>query len=134
MCEISDKITFCTCVDANTDIYELEHYWVLHRRNKNKNLIVEGIAIFPAKPQPRYGINEALLLNALNAPDAFDKNIELKRLDRLEVVLCNNSENGDELAFSFCYSGKVWETVESDPFELMGKFDTIVVGGVGDNQ
>jgi hypothetical protein len=97
MCEVSDKIKFCTCVDDNIDIEELNHYWGLHRYNKDKNLIVMGSPVLPDQLNPKFEINAEIVVNTLNTPEAFDKNIELKRGDRLEVALCTNSKDGNEM-------------------------------------
>ena len=40
MCVILGKIKHCTCKASSTE--KLEHYWVLHRRNKDKNEIIVG--------------------------------------------------------------------------------------------
>lgn len=131
MCKISDKIKFCTCVDVNIEIEELNHYWVLHRFNKNKNLNVVGTPSLPYHLHPMYDVNEELLLITLNSPIAFDKNVELKRWDRLEVVLCNDpNSNEHSLAFNFRYTGKNWKPIEQDPFDLINRFDDIQQGEI----
>jgi hypothetical protein len=129
MCKVSNKIKFCTCVDDNIDIEELNHYWVLHRYNKDKNMNVMGEPIFPDNLHPMFIINEALLIYTLNKPDAFDKNIELKKGDRLEVALCNNSDN-DSLYYNFKFTGKTWISIESDSFDLMSNFDELKSGKI----
>ena len=108
MCKVTYKIKFCTCLDDNIDIEEKNHYWVLHRYNKDKNMDVMGETIFPDNLHPMFIINKALLIDTLNKPEAFDKNIELEKGDRLEVVLCNNS-NEDSLYYNFKYTGKIWK-------------------------
>ncbi|WOD43173.1 hypothetical protein [Hwangdonia lutea] len=131
MCVISDNIKFCTCVDDNVDIEDLNHYWVLHRYNKDKNEEAMGEPILPYHLHPRFDINETLLVNTLNTPEAFDKNLEIKRWDRLEVVLCNNSKDGyDTLYYNFRYTGKIWKAIESDCFDLMNRFDEVNTGEI----
>jgi hypothetical protein len=129
MCKVSDQIKFCTCVDDNIDIEELNHYWVLHRYNKDKNVTVMGTSVLPSDLQPQFEVNETLLINTLNRREAFDKKIELEKGDRLEVVLCNNSED-DELYYNFKFTGKKWEFIESDCFDLMNNFDEVKVGEI----
>ena len=129
MCKVSNKIKFCTCVDDNIDIEELNHYWVLHRYNKDKNMNVMGEPIFPDNLHPMFIINKALLIDTLNKPEAFDKNIGLKKGDRLEVVLCNNSDN-DSLYYNFKFTGKTWMPIESDSFDLMSNFDELKGGEI----
>ena len=129
MCKISSKIKFCTCINDNVDIEELDHYWVLHRYNKDKNVSVMGIPALPSDLQPHFEVNETLLIDTLNTTDAFDKNIELEKGDRLEVVLCNNSKD-NELYYNFKFTGKTWKTIESDCFDIMNHFDEVKGGGI----
>lgn len=131
MCKVSGKIKFCTCVDENVDIEELNHYWVLHRYNKNKDLIVVGMPTLPQMFNPMFDINEELMLNTLNSADAFDKNLDLKSGDRLEVVLCNHGRlNEETLYFNFKYTGTQWKPIEADAFELMTGFDQMGQGEI----
>jgi hypothetical protein len=131
MCVISNKIKFCTCVDDDIDIEELNHYWVLHSYNKNKNLEVMGVPALPGFLNPLFDINEELLISTLNTPDAFDKDLALKRGNRLEIVLCNQSTAGEEaLYFNFKYTGKIWKSIEADTFDLMSRFDEIQQGEI----
>ncbi|MFG6685218.1 hypothetical protein ACGK9U_01445 [Mariniflexile sp. HNIBRBA6329] len=135
MCKVSDKIKFCTCVDEKVDIEELNHYWVLHRYNKNKDLIVVGMPTLPQMFNPMFDINEELLLNTLNSADAFDKNLDLKPGDRLEVVLCNHGRSNEvTLYFNFKYTGKKWKPIEADAFELMNRFDAVQQGEVKEKE
>ena len=115
MCLISDKIKFCTCVATDIDIYELNHYWVLHRYNKDKNEDVMGSPVLPVH---------------LHTTEAFDKNIELKRGDRLEVVLYNNQTDTEPLYYNFKYTGKIWKSIEPDCFDLMSRFDEVTAGEI----
>lgn len=128
MCKVTNKIKFCTCVAETTDIEELNHYWVLHRYNQHKNMNVMGIPAFPNNVHPMFEINETRLLDTLNNKKPFDKNMELAKGDRLEVVLCNNS-NKDSLYYNFKYTGKTWQSITADAFNLMNNFDEIK-GGV----
>lgn len=131
MCIISDKIKFCTCIDADIDIEELNHYWVLQRYNKDKNDVVMGSPVLPGHLHPMFEINVELLVSTLNTPEAFDKIIKLKRGDRLEVVLCNNQTDGKEpLYYSFKYTGKIWKSLEPDCFDLMNRFDEVTAGEI----
>lgn len=131
MCEVSNKIKFCTCADDNIDIEELNNYWVLHRYNKDKNMDVMGEPILPYGLQPMFEINEEILVDILNSTEAFDKKIELKKGDKLEVVLCNNATAGREsFYYNFKYSGKTWKSIESDIFDLMSRFDEVSGGEV----
>ncbi|GGG52168.1 hypothetical protein [Bizionia arctica] len=131
MCKVSDKIKFCTCFDANIDIEELNYYWLLHRYNKDKNHIVMGSPVLPEYLNPRFEINAELLVNTLNTPEAFDKNLQLEEGDRLEVVLCNNAKDSNEsLYYNFKYTGNIWKTIQSDCFDLMSRFDEVSGGEI----
>jgi hypothetical protein len=131
MCEVSDKIKFCTCVDDDIYIEELNHYWVLHRYSKDINLNVMGSPVLPDHLNPMFEINAEIVVNTLNTPEAFDKNIELKRGDRLEVALCNNSnDHNDMLYYNFKYTGKIWKSIKSDCFDLMSRFDEVSKGEI----
>jgi hypothetical protein len=89
-----------------------------------------GEPVFPDNLHPMFIINKALLIDTLNKPEAFDKNIELKKGDRLEVVLCNNTEKEvDTLYYNFRFTGKEWQQIEADVFEFRNRFDSIK-GGV----
>ncbi|TYB74058.1 hypothetical protein [Bizionia myxarmorum] len=131
MCKLSNKIKFCTCIDEDKDIEELNHYWVLHRYNKNKGETVMGSPILPDHLNPMFEINAELLVNTLNTPEAFDKNLQLEKGDRLEVVLCNNAKDRNEsLYYNFKYTKGIWKTMESDCFDLMSNFDEVRGGEV----
>lgn len=129
MCKVTNKIRFCTCIDENIDIEELNDYWVLHRYNKDKNLDVMGMPIFPDNMHPMFEINEVVLTDTLNKVNAFDEDIEIKKGDRLEVVLCNNSDI-HSLYYNFKYTGNLWKSIESDPFDLMSNFDEVKGGEI----
>ncbi|QVY67112.1 hypothetical protein [Polaribacter sp. Q13] len=129
MCKVINRIKFCTCIDDNVDIEELNHYWILHRYNKDKNENVMGTPALPSDLQPHFEVNETLLIDTLNTTDAFDKNIELEKGDRLEVVLCNNSKD-NELYYNFKFTGKKWKSIESDCFDIMNNFDEVKGGEI----
>ena len=93
MCKLSNKIKFCTCVDENTNIEDLNHYWILHRYNKDKSEFVMGMPIFPDHLHPMFDINDKALLSTLNTNDAFDKKINTANGDVIEIVLCNNDNS-----------------------------------------
>lgn len=131
MCKVSDKIKFCTCLDDTIDIEELNHYWVLHRYNKDKNLSVMGMPVFPNDLNPLFEINAEIVLHNLNTPEAFDKEIELKRGDRLEAVVCSNTAgNDDRFYYNFKYTGKIWKSIAVDYFDIMSRFDELNMGEI----
>ena len=76
MCVVSDKIKFCTCVEGafEEDAYEeLPHYWLLHRFNNQKDLMIMGMPVMPTDYlHPNYLLNAQTLGDRLNEKDAFD--------------------------------------------------------------
>ena len=129
MCKLPDKIKFCTCVDENINIEDFNHYWILHRYNKNKSLDALGEVMFPSHLHPRFKVNAEIVLSTLNTSEAFDKNLDIKNGDRLEVVLCNNSkEIAQSLYYNFEYTADVWKSIESDCFDLMNNYDEVNSG------
>ncbi len=92
MCQISDKINFCTC---SSDVENLKNYWVLHRKSANLDEMqfCVGMYLLPnEKAMAFLEINTTTLENRLNESDAFDVVLELKNKDILEVVINNKSE------------------------------------------
>jgi hypothetical protein len=133
MCVISNKIKFCTCVDAAIDIEELNHYWVLNRYNEHKKLYSIGTVV-PSIDEfnTNYMENQFNISNALSKEATCDKQISFKAKDRLEVVLNNNSENSDEvMTFEFEYKSGAWQSIDDDdPFYLLNHFDEINSGEI----
>ena len=131
MCKVSDKIKFCTCVDEDTDIYSCKHYWILHRFKKDKDLtLIMGMPELPSF-HPDFECNQDTLLKALNSPDAFDKKIDFKRWDRLEVVLfAQATKLGAPLHFNFRYDSKVWQHIEEDRYTLLSSCEEIANGEI----
>lgn len=128
MCIVSDKIKFCTCVSGSYEA--LPHYWLLYRFNKEKDLMWVGEPVMPLGfLQPDYTLNAQTLCKRLNEADAFDKVIEFKPKDQLEIVINNLSENEMErMTFCFKYKNSKWVKEEYDTFELMNKYDELAFG------
>lgn len=128
MCKLTNNIKFCTCIDDNKNIEELNHYWVLHRFNKDKNELVMGLPMFPDHLLPNFKDNEEQLTKALNTPEAFDKNINLKSKDRIEVLLNNKANDNKSYNYTFEYKNGQWKPIESDCFELTNHYDRLIKG------
>ena len=128
MCVVSDKIKFCACVDGSYE--DLPHYWLLHRFNNKKNLIVMGMPVMPLDfLQASYLINAQTLVDRLNETDAFDKIIEFKPKDQLEIVINNLSDDElDRMTFCFIFKKGKWIEKEYDTFEIMSHYDEIAFG------
>lgn len=79
MCIITEKIKLCTCKPSSTN--RLQHYWVLYRRNKDKNEIIVGELMLPSfewfHPH-EHKKNYATLENRVNESDVFDVPIAFK--------------------------------------------------------
>ena len=86
MCEISDKIKFCTC---SSDVENLKHYWVLHRKSANLDEMqfCVGTYMMPnEKAMAFLEINTATLENRLN--EAQKRLAEAqKQLNQAHVVI-----------------------------------------------
>ena len=133
MCIVSDKIKFCTCVEGafEEDAYEeLPHYWLLHRFNKQKDLIIMGMSVMPLDYlKPNYLLNAQTLGDRLNEKDAFDKIIEFKPKDQLEIVINNLSDDElDRMSFCFIFKKGRWIEKEYDTFEIMSHYDGLAFG------
>ncbi len=118
MCVISDKIKFCTCVDATIDVKKLNHYWVLIRYNKRKVPIHLGeITIGYNHISANRKENQEVICKVLSEKDAFDKPIRFKEKDIFQIVLHNHSENHkDVLKFKLEYKSGQWQTFDSKDF------------------
>lgn len=132
MCIISDKIKLCTCKTSSTN--RLQHYWVLHRRNKeNKNtIIIIGEAMLPSFERfypKEYKKNYDLLSNRVNEGDVFDVPMQFKAKDVLQLVFNNNDEI-KRATYLFKYFNKQWIKSEKCTFDLMGYFDEVYFGKI----
>jgi hypothetical protein len=124
MCEVSDKIKFCTC---SSDVENLKHYWVLHRKSAYSDVIeiCVGTYMMPNEKAMEFlEINTTTLIKRLNEADAFDIVLELKNKDILEVVINNKTEKyEDRITYAFEYKKGKWKSIEYDFFELMNEFE-----------
>jgi hypothetical protein len=120
MCEVSDKIKFCTCAEAE-NIEELDSYWVLHKFNPGNDDFLIGMLEPPtAFRDPNFELNQNVILDRLNDGEAFDKPLEFEKKDRLEVVIKLGKE---QFFYYFQYRGRKWKAVKEDPFELESNYD-----------
>jgi hypothetical protein len=115
MCEISDKIKFCTCVKGHYS--KLPHYWLYYRVGEMKDSIMMGIAIMPQYlNRPDYIENQFKLVGRLNDLDAFDFAIQPLEGDRFEIVLNNLTKQRAD--YHFIYEDNNWEMNDYDYFEV----------------
>lgn len=128
MCLISGKIKFCTCKATSAE--KLQNYWVLHRRNKNKNEIIVGEVVLPYDLiDLNYETNQTILEKRVNEPTAFDVPLVFKNNDVLEIVF-NNNEFYKRTVYGFKYHKSQWKIHEIDTFHLIGHFDKISFGKI----
>jgi hypothetical protein len=76
---------------------------------------------------PKYKSNRSTILNRLTESDVFDKNLEFKNKDVLEIVLNNYSEK-DRKIFCFQYIKGIWKNKRYNPFELESEYDEKDIG------
>lgn len=132
MCNISNKIKLCSC--TNRSVNKLDHYWILHRFNEAKDIIIIGEPIMPYEmPNPNYGINAATLTTRLNDNDAFDIVIKFEEKDQLEIVFNQLAKDPSKiLTYHFKYTNGKWFEEDNDPFYLMNHYDEFKFGKLKD--
>ncbi|RZJ34740.1 MAG: hypothetical protein EOO51_08410 [Flavobacterium sp.] len=131
MCELSDKIKFCTCAAKSTD--SLRHYWILHRFNANKEEFTLGMPNFPDEELYLFDhqANKTKLATRLNEPDAFDFDADFRSKDRFEIVLNNDSFDDQRVTYYFDYSKGKWRIDNADCyFDTVNNFDEIRFGKI----
>jgi hypothetical protein len=128
MCIVSNSIKFCTCKARNAN--QLQHYWQLYRRNKDKNEIIVGEVLLPYETVDlNYKSNQKTLLSRVNEPNAFDIPLMLQDNDILEIVF-NNNDFYKRMVYGFKYTKDQWKIYKIDTFDLMGNFDEIMFGKI----
>jgi len=130
MCLVSDKVKFCTCVTGS--FKKLPNYWVLYRFDKQKNLMYLGEPLIPYDfLQSNYKLNGEILAKRLNELDAFDKEIEFKPNDQLEIVINNLTQDEKRrITYGFEYKNGKWVEGEFDTFESMNGFNVFAHGNI----
>ena len=93
MCIVSDKIKFCTCVDGEVNLIQLNNYWILYRFNSKSAIEVRPLVVgkFIETSDPIFEINQETILKRIHEADAFDFPIKFKNKDTLVIHLNNNS-------------------------------------------
>jgi len=132
MCNISNIIKLCSC--TNRSVNKLDHYWILHRFNEAKDIIIIGEPIMPYEmPNPNYGINAATLTTRLNDNDAFDIAIKFEEKDQLEIVFNNLTKDPSKtFTYYFKYTNGKWFEEDNEPFDLMNHYDELKFGKLKD--
>lgn len=122
MCQISDKIKFCTC--AASSVNQLKHYWIWYSFNKHKNEMILGEMILPMDfIEVNYKKNQETLLDRLNHQEAFDKPLNFKNKDILEIGINNNAKDKEVIYYTFEFKKGDWQITYYDPFYIANNFD-----------
>lgn len=121
MCQVSEKIKFCSC--ATTNPRNLKHYWVWHQYNKDKSIMIVGEIFMPDfNIDKNKNYNKKTILNRLSETDAFDTILDFKDKDVLEIVL-HNEQISYQITYCFQFLNGTWRNKKYCPFELESKFD-----------
>ena len=120
MCEVSNKIKFCTCKAKSTE--RLKNYWVFHKYHKDRFDGIMGSCNLPLMvDENMVQYNEATILKRVNEADAFDVDLKPKNKDRLEIVLTCNEHFGGDLHIGFEFKKGQWVPCEYNVFEWTWK-------------
>ena len=128
MCKVSDQIKFCSCA-SNIDIEEMDNYWVLHRRNPNKNdLVIGSVISLTGLDERNFKINHKILEKRINESDAFDIPLALQTGDTLHIHLTTpQTDITLEDDYAFLYKKK-WRRCNYDIWSLLGMYDILKQG------
>ncbi|MFM2394667.1 MAG: hypothetical protein RLZZ546_2649 [Bacteroidota bacterium] len=124
MCQISNKIKFCTC--KAKDIDKLKNYWALYRYNEDKNVIIVGLPIFPVEDN-FFEINRKTILARLSEADAFDILLNFEHKDKF-VVEINTFDQHKRKQYAYEFLNDQWMESTANFFELEEDFDQITFG------
>lgn len=117
MCEVSDKLQLCTCSEVDFD--HAKHYWILHRFVKGQKVEVVGEPVMPFCIDEETDVkNRTLLKTLLNEKAVFDKPLQPREADLLELSFQVNDEL-ERITYGYKYAGGKWEEEEYDVFEWM---------------
>ena len=120
MCKVSDKLLLCTCKGENVD--SLKNYWVLYRRNKNKDMMIMGSLIMPYAPEENIEkYNEDTLLRLMNTPSTFDVDLNPTSGDRIQLHFTINDEQF--MDYGFEYKSSKWVLQAYNQFGWDEKYD-----------
>ena len=122
MCQVSDKMKFCTCSPAERKT--LENGWIFHRYVGEKEISILGSTTMPADwTNPKLSeINYEMLTKRLNEPDAFDVKLRANELDRLEIFFTPPPGTGEPLQYVFEYKDGEWGKAPWEPFDLQNYY------------
>lgn len=116
MCQVSDKIKFCTCDPDHID-FEGNHWIFKTSREYDFGMTVIGTYMLPAiGDYMMTQHNKAAVSSRVNDPDAFDVDLHPQEGDRLlVVVVCHEHFDGAQ-HLEFEYENGRWESCVYYPF------------------
>lgn len=124
MCEVSEKIKFCTC--KNVDVESLKHFWVLYRFEKDSEKDIMGEPVLPTLYRDANVFwNQAVLEERLNENDAFDFEVKFRNRDKFVVHLSCGRE---DFTYSFIFRNSRWKISDEDPFDIINNYREIMAG------
>ena len=116
MCEVGDKIKFCTCKAKSTE--RLKNYWAFSHFVDGDEARLNGLIVSPGFMDEKMGeMNDATLQKRLNKPDGFDIGFLPKENDRFLIVLTCKEHFSGEAFHDFEYKAGKWTACEYDPIE-----------------
>ena len=129
MCNISDKIKFCTCISEETKIEELDNYWILYRLKESGLECLIGSFYLPDELAKNFESNKKEILKRLKDIEAFDIPITFKNEDKLVIYLDQIRKNDfQDIIYSFTFKNGRWKYTQYDPLELEGSYNEIKSG------
>lgn len=117
MCNLSDKIKFCTC---SKDLSKEKHTWSFHR-SINPYEMCLGITLGMSLDRKTFYENRAVLLLRLNEPHAFDVDLSPQENDYLLLAFTYNEKRGKE-CLGFVFKNGRW--VEHTTMLTIPKIET----------
>lgn len=129
MCTISNKLKLCTC--KTKEVYNLKHFWVLHRWVKGKNEMVLGQPVLPYyNSLVDIKLNKNILLTLLNEGNIFDFDIELKDKDLLHIAFKYNDDDWQHHDYGFEFKKGKWRDTEYDALTWMWHHEEFKYGKI----
>jgi hypothetical protein len=129
MCEISDKIKFCSC--SVPSIESLKHYWVFHKIVKGKFLYIIGEPVWPHFLNKEIEkCNKAILLKRVNEIDAFDIQLNPKSKDRFQISIHCENPIDHYIHYGFVFKQNRWVEYSYDAMKWMWRHEEENFGNI----
>lgn len=128
MCTSSDNLKLCSCKAKSS--HQLQNYWALFRRNKNKNIMLVGeVMINYVYSKAQYKEDYSILEYLINEDGVFDIPMTFKNKDLLLLVF-NNHQDTKRSTYEFQSTKEQWKKSDKGEFYLDGFCDEIQFGKV----